>query len=118
MKTEEILSLVETTLDDAKGEELKVIDVRGRTTIADYMVIATGSSRRHVKALSGYVAEASKEKELLPLGVEGDVDCDWVLVDLGEVIVHLMTAQTREFYQLEKLWEKPAKSSGEELATV
>jgi ribosome-associated protein len=118
MKTEELLTLVETTLDDAKGEEIKVIDVRGRTTITDYMVIATGSSRRHVKALSSYVAEASKEKGLLPLGVEGDIDCDWVLVDLREVIVHLMTAQSREFYQLEKLWEAPAKSNSEELTSV
>lgn len=114
MKTKEILALVETTLDDAKGEDLKVIDVHGRTTIADFMVIATGTSRRHVKSLSNYVNEASKEKGLLPIGVEGDADCDWVLVDLGEVIVHLMTAQTREFYQLEKLWDV----SEEEKASV
>ncbi len=106
MKTEVLLKLVETTLDESKGEALTVIDVRKNSTITDYMVIATGSSKRHVKALSNYVIEASKEKGLIPLGVEGSADSDWVLVDLGNVIVHLMTGQSREFYQLEKLWDE------------
>ncbi len=105
MQTEELVKLVETELDEAKGLEIKVIDVRGKTSITDYMIIATGTSGRHVKSLSSRIIELSKANGVQPIGVEGDNVCDWVLVDLGDLIVHLMLAQTREFYQLEKLWE-------------
>lgn len=104
MQIENLLKLVENTLDEAKGNEIKVIDVRGKTSIADYMVIATGNSDRHVKALSVQVQEKAKEEGWQTLGTEGDSQCDWVLVDLGDVIVHVMLAQARAFYQLEKLW--------------
>lgn len=105
MQIEDLVKLVETELGEAKGLEIKVIDVRGKTSITDYMVIATGSSRRHVKSLSNRIIEMSKANDVQPLGVEGDNDCEWALVDLGDLIVHLMQPKIRDFYQLEKLWE-------------
>ena len=105
MQIEEILKLVETTLDDRKGEKITTIDVQGRTTIADFLVIATGTSSRHVKSLCDYVVKEMKQRGKRPLGVEGEQGSDWVLVDLGDVILHVMTAQARELYQLEKLWD-------------
>ena len=105
MQTEELLEIVKTTLDENKGGDIKVIDVRGRTSVTDYMVLATGTSERHLRALSDHVLDAVKKRDFKPLGVEGKQAGDWVLVDLGDVVVHVMSAQTRAFYQLEKLWE-------------
>ncbi len=105
MQIDELLTTVQETLDEKKATNIKVIDVQGKTTVTDYMVIATGTSDRHVKSLCDYVLERVKEKGLTPLGVEGGPGSEWVLLDLGDVILHVMTGQTREFYQLEKLWE-------------
>ena len=105
MQTDKLLKIVQDTLDDKKDTNIKVIDVQGKTSITDYMVLATGTSDRHVKSLCDYVLVKVKENGLTPLGVEGDQGSEWVLLDLGDVILHVMTAQTREFYQLEKLWE-------------
>lgn len=104
MSTDQLLKLVLTTLDDSKGYNIKAIDVQDKTSVTDYMVFATGTSERHVKALADHVVEKVKEHHFKPLGVEGGQASDWILVDLGDVIVHVMLAQTREFYQLEKLW--------------
>ncbi|WKJ89537.1 ribosome silencing factor [Methylomonas montana] len=104
MQTEALLKLVETELDERKGQNIKTIDVRGKTSITDYMVIATGTSSRHAKSLCDYVVEKAKEHGHQPLGLEGDQSCDWILLDLGDVILHVMTGQARELYQLEKLW--------------
>ncbi len=104
MQTEELLNIVQTVLDERKGQYITTLDVRGKTSFTDYMVIATGTSDRHLKSLCEYVAEKVKENGGKPLGMEGDLGSDWVLLDLGDVIVHVMTAQAREFYQLEKLW--------------
>ncbi|MDD5277779.1 MAG: ribosome silencing factor [Methylovulum sp.] len=104
MQTEELLKIVQTILDDRKGQDITTLDVRDKTSFTDYMVIATGTSNRHLISLCDYVAEKLKEAGFKPLGVEGDLSSDWVLLDLGDVIVHTMTAQAREFYQLEKLW--------------
>lgn len=103
--TDEILKLVLTTLDDTKGKQIKVINVFGKSSVTDYMVITTGSSSTHIKALATHVMSAVKEQGVQPLGIEGEQDREWVLVDLGDIIVHLMLAHTREFYQLEKIWE-------------
>lgn len=105
MQTEELVEIVKNTLDDNKGRDVKVIDVRGKTSVTDYMILATGTSERHLKALSDYILEAVKKRDVTPLGVEGQQTGQWVLVDLGDVVVHVMSAQTREFYQLEKLWD-------------
>ncbi len=105
MITDKLLTLVLEQLDDIKGEDINVIDVRGKTNICDYMVVVTGTSSRHLKSLSGHVEEEVKKNGLKPIGIEGENTGEWIVVDLGDVIVHVMLGQTRDFYQLEKLWE-------------
>lgn len=104
LSCEKLLELILATLEDAKARDVKVLDVRGKTSIADFMVIASGTSERHVKASAEQVVEKVKAAGVLPIGSEGQEAAEWVLVDLGDVIVHVMKPQTREFYQLEKLW--------------
>ncbi|HLF97880.1 MAG TPA: ribosome silencing factor [Methylococcaceae bacterium] len=104
MPTQEVLDIVLAALDDGKARDVKVLDVRGKTSVTDYMVVASGTSDRHVRAVADQVAEKSKERGAPPLGTEGGPAADWVLVDLGDVVVHVMKPQAREFYQLEKLW--------------
>ena len=104
MQTKDLLKIVENVLDDNKGQDITVLDVIGKTSITDFMVLVTSTSERHAKALCDYVLEEVKENGITPLGVEGGQGSDWVLLDLGDVILHVMTAQAREFYQLEKLW--------------
>lgn len=104
MQTKEILKMVKSVLNDHKGQDITVLDVEGKTSVTDFMVIVTATSERHAKSLAGYVVEKVKEHDLLPLGVEGEQGSDWVLVDLGDIILHIMTSQARDFYELEKLW--------------
>jgi ribosome-associated protein len=104
MQTEELLNLVLEELDLRKAVQVSTLDVRGKTSITDFMIIATGTSTRHARSLCDYVFEKVKANGLQPLGVEGEVGSDWVLLDLGDVVLHIMTSQAREFYQLEKLW--------------
>ncbi len=92
-------------LADLKALEVKVLDVRGLTDIADTMVIASGTSDRHVRSVAQRVVERTKEAGFRPHGVEGQQDGDWVLIDLNEMIVHVMLPRVREFYGLEKLWD-------------
>lgn len=108
MQTEDLLKIVLTVLDDRKGQHITTLDVREKTSFTDYMVVVTGTSSRHLKSLCDHVAETVKEQGVMPLGIEGDMGSEWVLLDLGDVIVHAMTAETREFYQLEKLWSVDA----------
>ena len=105
MITDQLLTLVLEQLDDIKGEDINAIDVRGKTDICDYMVVVTGTSSHHLKALAGHVEETVKKNGLKPIGIEGENTGEWIVVDLGDVIVHVMLGQTRSFYQLEKLWE-------------
>jgi ribosome-associated protein len=105
MQSSELLSVVLEALDDGKAKDVKVIDVRAKTSVTDYMVIASGTSERHVKSLADQVVEKAKEHAVPPLGVEGQNVGEWVLVDLGDAIVHVMKPQIREFYQLEKFWQ-------------
>ncbi len=104
MQAEQLLKLVEAELDLRKAQHISILDVRGKSSITDYMVVATGTSARHAKSLCDYVSVKLKENDVQPLGMEGQGVSDWVLLDLGDVIVHVMTGQAREFYQLEKLW--------------
>ena len=105
MQTEELVKIIATELDFRKGENVTVIDVQGRTSVTDFMIIATGTSERHARSLCGYVAEKAKELGVKRLGEEGSAaGSDWVLLDLDTIIVHVMTAQARNLYQLEKLW--------------
>jgi ribosome silencing factor RsfS/YbeB/iojap len=104
-----VKSVVLDALDDMKALEVKVLDVRGLTDIADYMVIASGTSDRHVRSVAQRVVEKTKEAGFRPHGVEGLQDGDWVLIDLHEYIVHVMLPRVREFYGLEKLWNMTVK---------
>jgi ribosome-associated protein len=101
-------SVVIDALADMKALEVKVLDVRGLTDIADFMVIASGTSDRHVRSVAQRVVERTKEAGFRPHGVEGQQDADWVLIDLSEMIVHVMLPRVREFYGLEKLWDMTA----------
>lgn len=91
-------------LEDLKAKDIREIDVRGKTSIADLLVIASGTSARHVKSIADEVVKFAKEAGVMPLGVEGEQEAEWVLVDLGDVIVHVMLPRIREFYGLERLW--------------
>jgi ribosome silencing factor RsfS/YbeB/iojap len=101
-------TVVIDALADMKALEVKVLDVRGLTDIADCMVIASGTSDRHVRSVAQRVVEKTKEAGFRPHGVEGQQDSDWVLIDLSEMIVHVMLPRVREFYGLEKLWDMTA----------
>jgi ribosome-associated protein len=101
-------SVVIDALADMKALEVKVLDVRGLTDITDFMVIASGTSDRHVRSVAQRVVEKTKQAGYRPHGVEGQQDSDWVLIDLHEMIVHVMLPRVREFYGLEKLWDLTA----------
>ena len=116
MQSNQLLTFVLAALDDGKGNDIKVIDVRDKTNITDYMVIASGTSDRHVVSLADRVVERLKDNHLKPLGVEGENTGEWVLVDFGDTIVHVMKPQTREFYQLEKLWQGDFPTSAQAMA--
>jgi ribosome-associated protein len=98
-------TVVIDALDGMKALEVKFLDVRGLTDIADFMVIASGTSDRHVRSIAQRVIEKAKEAGFRPHGVEGQQDGDWVLIDLNDMIVHVMLPRVREFYGLEKLWD-------------
>lgn len=104
---EQHLELVVQTLDDLKAKDITIITVGHLTEIAERMVIANATSKRHVKALADKLGAATKQAGLAPLGREGDKDSDWTLVDLGSIVVHIMTKEAREFYDLEGLWSSP-----------
>jgi ribosome-associated protein len=101
-------SAVTTALDDMKAVNVRVLDVRGLTDIADTMVIASGNSDRHVRSIAERVVEKAKEAGFRPLGTEGARDGEWVLVDLQDIVVHVMLPRVREFYGLERLWDNGA----------
>jgi ribosome-associated protein len=102
--SDRLLEIVLAALDDMKGVNVRVIDVRGLTSITDRMVIVSGTSTRHVKALADNVVLHAKQHGFKPLGVEGENSAEWVLVDLADVVVHIMMPDIRDFYALEKLW--------------
>jgi ribosome-associated protein len=104
MRTESFLQLVQETLLDAKGRDMRTLDVRSVTDITDYMLIVNGTSNRHIVSMADKVIERAREHGRRPIGVEGQDLGDWVLIDFGDLVVHLMRPQTREFYSLEKLW--------------
>ena len=101
-------TVVLNALADMKALEIKRLDVRGQTDIADYMIIASGTSDRHVRSVAQRVVDRAKEAGFRPHGVEGLKDGDWVLIDLSDLIVHVMLPRVREFYGLEKLWDMTA----------
>lgn len=102
--TAELLKLVEKSLDDDKAEDIVVIDLAGKTDIADYMVIANGRSQRQVGTMADHLQRKLKAKGLKGIAAEGVPVCDWVLIDAGDVIVHLFRPEIRDFYNLDKMW--------------
>lgn len=104
MQAEQMKQLVVDALEDVKGVDIVALDVRGKTSITDFMVIASGRSDRQVKSLAQSVLDKAKENGLMPLGVEGEREGEWVVVDLGEVVAHIFIPEKRDFYNLEKLW--------------
>lgn len=107
LSLDEQITLVTTALDDLKATNITVMTVEHLTEVAERMVIANATSKRHVKALADKLGATAKEAGLMPLGREGDKDSDWTLVDLGRIVVHIMTREAREFYDLEGLWSSP-----------
>lgn len=118
MNSEQLTQLAIDALDDLKAQDITVINISDKSSIADAMVVATGTSDRHVGSLANEVAVQAKAAGESPLGIEGDNSSDWVLVDLGDVIVHVMTQKARDFYELEKLWSVKPNSDGAEVASA
>lgn len=112
MEQVDLKQLALDALDDMKAVDVRVLEVTGQTTITDFMIIASGRSDRHVRSLAENVVVNAKKQGVQPLGVEGEKEGEWVLVDLGDVIVHVQTPRTRDFYNLEKLWGFETGSDG------
>lgn len=110
MNGEELVKLATAALEDVKAQDILCIDVRDKHSITDYMLIATGTSNRQINAMLEKVRENVKAKGVKPLGEEGRGDSDWVLLDLGDVVVHMMTSAARQFYDLERLWQGAEQS--------
>ena len=98
------LNLILSRLDDMKAEETVTIDLRGKSAFSDYMIVTSGRANRHVGAIAENVAKSLKENGIKSLHIEGLPNCDWVLIDSGDVIVHVFRPEVREFYNLERLW--------------
>jgi ribosome-associated protein len=111
MRSKQLAALVTAALEDIKAQDVQTLDVRKLTPIMDIMIVATGTSDRHVRSIADRVIEAVAAKGVKPYGVEGRDTAEWVLVDLGDVVLHVMQRKVRDLYQLEKLWEiKPARA--------
>ena len=104
MQGQTLHTFIVDKIDDLKGRDIVVLDVRGKSSITDCMIICSGNSNRHVCSIADHVAEELRHAGLQPLGIEGESEGEWVLVDMGDVIVHVMQDDTRALYQLEKLW--------------
>ena len=99
-----VLRFILDALEEAKAIDICQLDVRQLTDITDFMVIASGTSHRHVHAMAERVREAARQQQLRPIGIEGEAENDWILIDYADVVVHVMMPQVREFYSLERLW--------------
>lgn len=104
MQQDDLKQFLADKADDMKAEQIVTIDVIGKSSITDYMVICTGNSKRHVNSIAHNIADSAKNIGLTPYGIDGESEGEWVVVDMGNVIVHVMQQEQRELYQLEKLW--------------
>ncbi len=105
--SKDLSDFLQHVLDENSAQDIIEIDIRGKSSIADYMIVASGRSNRHVSALSDYVLRALKEEGFKDIGVEGQEGNDWVLVDIGDVILHIFRPEVRVFYNIEKIWSVP-----------
>jgi ribosome-associated protein len=112
----DLKDVVTNALEDIKAIEIQCLDVSTQSDFADFMFVVSGSSSRHVKSIAQTVIEQSKEAGFRPLGVEGLDQGDWVLIDLTDIVVHVMLPKTREFYDIERLWSVTSTNSGKTLA--
>jgi ribosome-associated protein len=118
--TDVLLQHVRNAVEELKAKDVVEIDVRGKTSVTDHLVIASGTSTRHVKSIADEVVRHAKRLDCMPLGVEGEREAEWVLVDLGDVVVHVMLPRVREFYALERLWtvgDQPPEEGDEDAMT-
>lgn len=104
MNSEQLSDLALDALEEVKGKDIVKLDVRNMTTVTDFMIVASGTSNRHVKALADAVAEKARAAGHKPTGIEGTEGSEWILLDLQDTLVHVMLPRVREFYNLEKLW--------------
>ena len=116
MQLEALRKIVIDALEELKARDITVLDVRGIASFTDLMVVASGTSTRQVKALADKVLDKCRLAGVRPLGVEGEQEAEWVLVDLGDIVVHVMLPQTRDFYNLEKLWSVSDRSGANRTA--
>ena len=110
MELQQLKDQVVSALEDRKGQHIQVLDVRQKASFTDIMIIATGNSTRQVKALADRVVEVCRDSGIRPIGIEGQREGEWVLVDLGDVVVHIMLPDIRDFYGLDSLWSVPTLS--------
>ncbi|NVJ51761.1 MAG: ribosome silencing factor [Gammaproteobacteria bacterium] len=110
MDSEALKLFIVDQLEDAKAQHINVIDVQDKTPITDYMIVCSGTSSRHVKSIAVQLVQKAKEQGKQPIGVEGEDSSEWVLVDFGDAIVHVMQANVRDYYQIEKLWSNDLTS--------
>ncbi|OZG71953.1 ribosome silencing factor [Hahella sp. CCB-MM4] len=112
METDTLKDIVIKALEDLKAKDISVLDVKDRTSVTDYMIIASGTSNRHVKSIADNLVTEVKASGVRPLGSEGGAASDWILVDLGDIVVHVMLPAAREFYDLERFWrDAPVEES-------
>ncbi|MCE0556035.1 MULTISPECIES: ribosome silencing factor [Motilimonas] len=111
MQAEALRQFVIDKIEDLKGRDLTILDVQGKSTLTDYMVVCSGNSKRHVISIAENLYTEAKRAGNKPLGMEGQDTGEWVLVDLGDIVVHVMQDETRDFYQLEKLWSEASESN-------
>ena len=109
-----LVKLVVDVLDDLKSESITCLDVRHLTSVTDFMIIANGRSARHARAIANAVVERAKENNCQPIGVEGQDGGEWILVDLADIVVHVMLPKVREFYDLERLWDLDSMEDAED----
>ena len=115
MQNEELKDLVMDALEEIKGMEIVCLDIREMTDISDFMIVSSGATNRQVKALVDNVVIEAKKAGFIPLGIEGQAEGDWVLIDLTDVIVHVMLPKVRDFYDLERLWSMTPGESEESI---
>ena len=113
MNEEQLTQLVVDAIEDVKGADIKVLDVSGKSSVTDIMVMATGNTARQVKAIADSIVVKAKAAGVKPLGMEGEQYAEWILVDLGDVVAHIMQPSIRDFYNLEKLWGEASPAAAE-----